>query len=109
MVNRFSDLLKESFFDKKVVNNIADIFKDTSTYKGKVAFAVEDILMNEKGISEKSFSQLAQLKISIEETFEENKVLIEPLVEKCLSKGYRVDYTAEILYHDFFRKNKNEA
>jgi hypothetical protein len=103
---KFSELIKESFFDKNEIKTIGDVFRHKSSYKDKVAWAVNQIMMDTEGISEKSFKLLDELKINIENVFDKNRTEIESLIKDCQEKDYRVEYTAEKVYYDFFKKSE---
>jgi len=65
-----------------------------------------DIIMQEKGISEKNFKGMDIIKVEIEEVFAQTPAVIIAIVKDGEEEGKRVDHMAEEIYHKYFRDIK---
>jgi len=89
-VQKFDDFLNEAFGSKE------------TSYGIKVKRCLHDIISNVKGISEKSFKQVDELKKRIDDAFTYNPE-IDETIRRYEQKKSRVEYCAEHVY-DWFIK-----
>lgn len=78
------------------------LFK-TPTYKEKVFSSLIHLIMDDKGISEKSFDEIDRLTDNLREYFKDVKV--DNVVKEFEEEGRRENFCAEFIY-DAMIKNK---
>jgi len=68
--------------------------------------SIVDIIMTERGISEKAFGKVDEV---VERVKDEMTPEIYERIGKLYSTGKRIDYIAEMIYDDVFNKIMNES
>lgn len=90
-------------FYKKESTIINEGLYKTPTYKEKVFSSLIHLIMDDRGISEKSFDEVDRLIDNLREYFKEDKV--NKVINEFEENGRRENYCAEFIY-DTMIKNK---
>ncbi len=88
----------------QINENISNIFKPL-TYKELVSRSLLDIIMREKGISEKDFNRVDNLIKNIKDYFNNNDK-IDNIIKNFEEKESRTEYCAEFIYDNIIKNNK---
>lgn len=86
----------KKFRDFNLNESFEDIFNKEYRYIDAVHSSLIDIIANERGISEKSFSLYDDIISEVNSLFESNKY--SKFILDCEKNKYRAQYCAEIIY-----------
>jgi hypothetical protein len=110
MIKKFNEYTtNESFRDNLKDMPLEDMMNHKSSYKDKVASSLIDIITNERGISEKSFSEYDNVIAEVDNFYNTNKEELDDLLETFEINEYRNQYCAEKIYSEYFDGNLNEG
>ena len=103
-IKKFNDFSLNERYKVPKINNISDVFNLPYTYIDKVFDNLQNILMEVHQVSEKSFTQLDQLKNYLELYFDNNQEILLK-IDKLRNENKREKFIAEILYYEYFQNN----
>ena len=92
MINESTDLSYKSFFGKEISHKKA--------LEERIKSSIVDIMMNEKGVSEKSFKQVDDIISDV------NNIINDDLLNECellFNDNKRINFIAEIIYDKYIK------
>jgi len=93
--------INETFRDDKSNMDLSQMMKHKPTYKDGVYNYLHDIICNEEGISEKSFSKIDEVSERLENFYNEYKIELDDIIKTFEDNNMRKEYCAEKIYNDF--------